>query len=165
MNVLRSLEQERAKFAYEAVAKVKEVSDFMNKKEIQKKYASYVKSAPVLILTNGLSNTLAFYLSKIKEKEIEYTKIGEKLKKLGSGEKAFENKAERIAYAYLFYQISKWLAEKANNGRGLTKGNDPLKFICNEANVQLVMQLTREAINLLNWMKRFADAMLEKEEE
>ncbi len=162
---MRSLEQDRAKFAYEAVAKVKEVSDFMNKKEIQRKYASYVKSAPVLILTNGLPNALAFYLSKMKIRETEYTKVGEELKRLERGEKAFENKAERIAYAYLFYQISDWLAKKANNGRGLTKGRDPLKFICDEANVQLMMQLTREAINLLNWMKRFADAMLEKEEE
>jgi len=161
---MRNLEQERAKFAYEAVAKVKEVSDSGNK-DIQKKYASYVKSAPVIILTNGLASTLAFYLSKIKEKDTEYTKIGEKLKEFENGAKAFENKVERISYAYLFYQISEWLAKKANNGRGLTRGKDPLKFICSEANVHQMMQLEREAINLLNWMRRFADAMLEKEEE
>ncbi len=161
---MRSLEQNRAKFAYEAVAKVKEVSDSGNK-DIQKKYASYVKSAPVLILINGLANALAFYLSKIKEKDTEYTKIGEKLKEFEKGVKVFENKAERIAYAYLLYQISEWLAEKVNNRRGLTKKKDPLKFICDEANVHQMMQLEREAINLLNWIRKFADAMLEKEEE
>ncbi|HIH73374.1 MAG: CRISPR-associated protein, Cmr5 family [Thermococcales archaeon 44_46] len=158
---LRSLEQKRAKFAYEAVTKVKEISNSRDK-NIQKKYASYVKSAPALILTNGLPSTLAFYLSKIKEGETEYTKIKEELEKFEKGEKAFENKAERIAYAYLFYQISEWLAKRSPNR--ITEGMDPLQYMLKESEVQTMIHLTRETIKLLSWMRRFADAMLEKEE-
>ncbi|WP_457550530.1 type III-B CRISPR module-associated protein Cmr5, partial [Archaeoglobus sp.] len=46
----------------------------------------------------------------------------------------------------------------------LTNGKDPLKFVMEDADVTKVMQVTQETIMLLNWMKRFADAMLEKEE-
>lgn len=157
---MKTLEQRRAKFAYDAVLEVKN-----DKSEIQKKYSSYVKSAPVLILSNGLPQTLAFYLSKMKMKDdVEYTLVKSELENYRNGKpNKFENKFERIAYAYLYYHISKWLAEESNNGVGLTSGKDPLKYLISEADVARVMQLTREAIELLNWMKRFADAMLEKE--
>lgn len=154
---MRTLEQERAKFAYDAISEVKNESS-----EVQKKYSSYVKSAPVLILSNGLSATLAFYLSKMKMKD--GTGYEDVRSELGQ-QNRFENKPERIAYAYLFCHISEWLAEKSNGGKGLTNGKDPLKFIIKEADVLKVIQLTRESLALLNWMKRFADAMLEKEED
>jgi len=158
---MRTNEQNRAKFAYDAILEVKS-----DKSDIQKKYSSYVKSAPVLILSNGLPSTLAFYLSKMKLKDsTKYTDIKSEIDKYrASKPNKFENKSERVAYAYLFYHISWWLAEKANNGRGLTNGKDPLKFMLEEADVFKVIQLTRESIALLNWMRRFADAMLEKEE-
>ncbi len=156
MNNLRSLEQDRAKFAYNVVSDVKGKS-----KEIQKKFSSYVKNSPVLILSNGLSQTLAFYLSKMKIKsDVEYKSVKSELEKPDG----FENKSERIAYGYLYYYISKWLAEESNCGRGLTNGKDPLKFVMEDADVTKVMQVTQETIMLLNWMRRFADAMLEKEE-
>jgi len=158
---MRTLEQERAKFAYNAILEVKN-----DKPEVQKKYSSYVKSAPVLILSNGLPTTLAFYLSKMKLKDsTEYTNVKSEINKYKANEpNKFENKSERVAYAYLFYHISKWLAEKSNNGKGLTGGRDPLKFMVKEADILKIIQLTKESIALLNWMKRFADAMLEKEE-
>ena len=154
---LKSLSQKRADFAYKAVLEVKEES-----KEVQKKYSSYVKSAPALILSNGLPASLAFYFSKMKIKsESDYKAVQEELKK----EDKFENKAERIAYAYLYTHISEWLAEKTESGKGLTNGKDPLKYLIEDATVYDVMRLSREALELLNWLKRFADAMLEKEEE
>lgn len=158
---MRTIEQERAKFAYDAISEVKRENS-----DVQKKYSSYVKNASVLILSNGLSATLAFYLSKMKMKDgTKYTDIKSEIDKHKAGQQnEFESKPERVAYAYLFYHISEWLAEKSNNGAGLTNGEDPLTFIVREANVLKVMQLTRESLALLNWMKRFADAMLEKEE-
>jgi len=57
---MKTLEQERAKFAYEKVMSVKG-------KSFEEEYARYVKSAPALILTNGLGNTLAFFRSKKKD--------------------------------------------------------------------------------------------------
>lgn len=62
--MLRSLEQERAKYAWECVNEVKEKSS-----EVKEKYKSYVKRSVSLILTNGLGNTLAFYGSKFKCKK------------------------------------------------------------------------------------------------
>jgi len=160
--IFQTLEQKRARFAYESVSKVKE-----EKSEIQKKYSSYVKSSPVMILSNGLANTLAFYLSKMKLKDdTDYKIVLRELENYKNNQpNKFENKSDRIAYAYLYTHISVWLAKKSNDGKGLTEGYDPLKYIIEKADVFKVMQLTQEATALLNWMKRFADAMLEKEKE
>ncbi|MDV3104837.1 type III-B CRISPR module-associated protein Cmr5 [Thermococcus waiotapuensis] len=142
---LKSLEQERAEFAYGKISEVKGESS-----DVQKKYSSYVRSAPVLILTNGLGQALAFYLSRLENlKDVDYRSISPK---------GFE-KAEKKAYAYLYKHIAEWLAEKRN----LTKGNDPLRYYMKSNGIE-AMILTDEAIALLNWLKRFAEAMLEKEE-
>jgi CRISPR-associated protein Cmr5 len=159
---MKVLEHERAKFAFSAVSEVKEDKS----PEVQKKYSTYVKSAPIMMLSNGLPATLAFYLSKMKMRDnTTYVVVGKEIEKYKAGqENKFENKSERVAYAYLFYHISKWLAEGSNCGRGLTNREDPLQFILKSADILRVLQLTREALFLLSWMKRFADAMLEKEE-
>jgi CRISPR-associated protein Cmr5 len=57
--MLRSLDQDRAKFAWEKIREVK-----TKYKESEDAYNSYVKKSPTLILTNGLGNTLAFFYSK-----------------------------------------------------------------------------------------------------
>lgn len=59
----RSLEQERAKAAWEAIDKAKESSA-----EYQKKYKSLARSAPASIQQNGLGQTLAFWRAKPNEK-------------------------------------------------------------------------------------------------
>lgn len=56
---MRSLEQERAKFAWERIAEVKQLDGGK-----QKDYRSYVRRLPSIILMSGLSNALAFYKSK-----------------------------------------------------------------------------------------------------
>lgn len=58
--MLRSLEQERARYAWDHINEVKALKD----KDAEGKYSSYVKKASTLIQTNGLGNTLAFYRSK-----------------------------------------------------------------------------------------------------
>ena len=68
--MLRSLEQSRAKFAWECVQEIKKLND----EKIEKNYNSYVKRSLALIQTNGLGNTLAFYRSK---KEQAYSKLNE----------------------------------------------------------------------------------------
>lgn len=74
---MRTLEQERAKFAYDKIMLVKN-------EDFEEDYARYVKSAPALILTNGLGNTLAFYKSKKSKAYYElYKHIEEWLKKRG----------------------------------------------------------------------------------
>jgi len=55
--MLRSLEQVRAKMAWDFISEVKG-------KDYQKDYRAYVRRAPALILSNGLGNTLAFWRAK-----------------------------------------------------------------------------------------------------
>ncbi|ALM76267.1 type III-B CRISPR module-associated protein Cmr5 [Thermococcus barophilus] len=148
---LRSLEQERAAYAYECVKKVKGEDE-----KTQGRYASYVKSAPVLILTNGLGQALAFYLAKMGKNldEVDYKSIDPKSIKEG----------EKRAYAYLYKHIAGWLAEDIGCHKSLTNGTDPLKYIMSQNSTSLdVMLLTEEALSLLNWLKRFADAMLKRD--
>lgn len=57
----RSLEQERAKAAWNEVKKAKQGADY------QKKYKSLARSAPANIQQNGLGQTLAFWRAKPKE--------------------------------------------------------------------------------------------------
>jgi len=61
--MLRSLEQERANYAWKCIQEVKN----LNNEETEKKYRSYVRRASTLIQINGLGNTLAFYKSKKDE--------------------------------------------------------------------------------------------------
>lgn len=58
--MLRTLEQDRANYAWNCIRKIKD----LQKEEIEKKYKSFVKKSSALLLTNGLGNTLAFYQSK-----------------------------------------------------------------------------------------------------
>ncbi|NJF24409.1 type III-B CRISPR module-associated protein Cmr5 [Thermococcus sp. Bubb.Bath] len=136
---LRSIEQERAKFAYEKVSDVKREDT-----KTQGRYRSYVKSAPVMILTNGLGQTLAFYLSKLDKNEaVDHSSLDPKN----------EQEGDKRAYAYLYRHLGEWLAMK------VTGGEDPLRFYMNASGTQAIV-LTDEAIALLSWLKRFADAML-----
>ena len=174
---LRSLEQKRADFAYKKVLdvkkpwkiKVKENSKEVVKdihRDIERKYSSYVKKAPVLILTNGLGQTLAFYLSKLDEPlpltdngsiDYPYRTITNKIENREDPEADKYKKAEAAAYAYLYAHISEWLMNNFTNGK------DPLRYYMEATGMEAIV-LTDETIAFLNWLKRFAEAMLEKEE-
>ncbi len=149
----RALEQERAKFAFKKVSEVKKQD-----KKVQEKYSSYIEKTPTMILTNGLGATLAFYLSKLEKPidDVNYRNINPK----------DYSTPDAIAYAYLYKHISTWLAEgSGENGifKGLTKGTDPLKYIMESSTIDVAM-LTDETLAILNWMKKFAKAMLEEGE-
>jgi CRISPR-associated protein Cmr5 len=62
MTTIRSIEQERARFAYDHVKSV-------SKEKYNDKYKSYVKKIPMLIKTNGLGPTFAFIMSKKREEK------------------------------------------------------------------------------------------------
>jgi CRISPR-associated protein Cmr5 len=154
-DLLRSLEQERAKFAFESVSQIKERDD----KELEKKYRSHVRSASTQILTNGLGNVLAFYQSKF-ERKIETLKDIENFVNSDNFNKL---KPEARSYACIYYHLSKWLAGEGNIQIIVTKGNDTLHWIINNASSLEVLQATQETLALLKWMSRFGQAMLEEE--
>ncbi|HDN82932.1 MAG TPA: type III-B CRISPR module-associated protein Cmr5 [Candidatus Altiarchaeales archaeon] len=137
--MLRSLEQKRAKYAWECIQKVR------GNIEQEDKYKSYVRSAPSYIQINGLGNTLAFYKSKF---EADLRKKGEN-----------ELSADKRAYKLLYDHLNGWRKE-------LRGGKDILEWIRDENTSSLmVFQATKEIIALLNWMKRFAEAELRDKEE
>ena len=136
--MLRSLEQERAKYAWECIQKVK------GNIELEDKYKSYVRSASSYIQINGLGNTMAFYKSKF---EADLRKKGE------SG-----LSADKRAYKLLYDHLNGWRKEQRGN-------KDILEWIRDENTSSLrVFQATKEIITLLNWMKRFAEAELRDKE-
>lgn len=72
MTTIRSIEQERALFAYDRVKSV-------SKEKYNDKYKSYVKKIPMLIKTNGLGSTFAYVKEKSKN-EPAYQSIYEQTK-------------------------------------------------------------------------------------
>ncbi len=66
----KTLNQERAKFAMEKIWKVKKL-----KKSEKKKFATYAKRLPALIITNGLLPTLAFLASKDDSRAVYETLV------------------------------------------------------------------------------------------
>ncbi len=136
--MVRSLEQKRAKYAWECIRKVKQ----KNKNDLNEKYRSYVRSAASYIQVNGLGNTLAFYKSKST-----------------SDDKKNKNSTEKEAYKLLYEHINGWFKEHIKSNKSNDK--DLLYWICNEKTSSIeVFRVTKEIIALLNWMKRFAEIEL-----
>jgi len=150
--MLRSLEQERANYAWECIQAIKGDID------LEDKYKSYVRSASTYIQTNGLGNTLAFYKSKF---EADLKKKTEELKKKGVSEKrAYEeafNKlsADKKAYRLLYAHIDGWFKKHYKINKEILEW-----VISKDTSSIKVFQVTIEIISLLNWMKRFAEAEL-----
>ena len=121
--MIKSKEQERAKKAWE-LANAVPIS-------IISKYASLAKSAPVMILTNGLGQTLAFFISKSND---------------------------RNEYNLLYQHINEWLDDSISWTPNDEIGNDLIEKVINE-NSQIYRMVTEETLAFLSWIKRFATAL------
>jgi len=168
---IKDLEKKRSQFAYKCVSEIwneyKELENKAKEKKLDCKkdenkniplceqlkekyklagnYKSYVKKIPMMILNNGLGATFAFIYSK-KEKEKAYKKI--------------------------YLQINNWLKEqdiksgicddecyKKEKNKNC-KDIDLVEWIiC--LNSQEYRVVTNEVLALFNWLKRFADGMIE----
>lgn len=133
-SVLENLEHKRAQEAWSCV-------DYVNTeiedKKLKKEYRSLVMRLPALIITNGLGQTLAYLKAKGKDADPD------------------NNPHERI-----YRDIQGWL-----NKRGIqwqAKGELIERIITLDSiNFRFV---TQETLSFLSWLKRFADAVLPKEE-
>jgi len=139
---IKDLEKDRAKFAYQCVVEVN------GNEKIKKDYKSYVKKIPMMILNNGLGATFAFIYSKKQKSE---------------------------AYELIYKQVDDWLnkdykSTKCNKTNDCYEGKDK---DCKEVdlvrwmtclNSQPYRATTNELLALFNWLKRFADGMIEGEE-
>jgi CRISPR-associated protein Cmr5 len=123
-SALRTLEQERAKHAWDCVQEVKD-------KPFAGDYRTIAVKVPSLIVTNGLGQTLAF------------------LKAKGKGEPGNEHEV-------LYRHLTDWV------GRKVHADGDLLSWLVNTATSQQYRLATMEALALLQWLKRFAEAELPK---
>jgi CRISPR-associated protein Cmr5 len=128
------LEQGRAEFAFNCAKTASEKSD------IADEYKQYAKKLPMMIKTNGLGASLAFYFSKAKNK---------------SGSKT--------AYGYLLEDIGKWLKRPENSHlislSEKAEGGELLREIVGMDSPQY-KSLTVEVLAYLLWLRRFADGII-----
>jgi CRISPR-associated protein Cmr5 len=135
---IRGIEQGRAKFAYECVSKA-------SQKEATycKEYKAYVKKVPMMIKTNGLGATLAFILSKAKEDA---------------------KTKERNPYRLIYDQTAEWLQTDQKKLIELADKKQLIREIItlDSARYRVV---TFEVLALFIWLRRFADGLIEGEDE
>lgn len=103
--------------------------------ERQKELRSHVSALPALIRMNGLGQALAFYRMKDK----------------GS------------SHEQLYLLVSRWLCDEKSAGRIFETPGDVLSGITSGDMFQY-MAAQNEALALLEWVKKFANAYLEKGE-
>lgn len=130
----RTLAQQRAAFALE---KIEQVKGWPN--ESKAKYARLARKLPAMVLHNGLGQALAFHLADAKDDS-------------------------RAPAGALVLHLTEWLAK-----RSLYAGLDPAqldslisKLVAGDSRAYLRAQ--QETLALFDWMKKFADAFLPKED-
>jgi CRISPR-associated protein Cmr5 len=128
----RTLAQERAQQAWACVQEV------TNKpQEFKKKYGSLARKVPMLVLTNGLGQTLAF------------------LKAKGKNDPADE-------HTVLFRHLSSWVLSQVASSTTANNG-DLLQWVLQNDSAAY-RRATIESLAFLTWLKRFAEAELPTEE-
>lgn len=126
----QTLEQERAKKAWEDIQNVARRSE----DDFKKKYGSLARRVPMLVLTNGLGQTLAYLRSKGKDDQSNEHNV-------------------------LFRHLADWtMSQVAPN----EKDRDLLAWVLNNDSAAY-RRATAEALAYLTWLKRFAEAELPTE--
>lgn len=133
-------EQERARAAWAAIASDAAPKGIKFDKDAAPKYRSYVSSAPTLILTNGLGQALAFWKSNLENKERE--------------------KAESRAYRALLGHLSGFISTRIPDTR-----NDLVDAVISRFDSVTYRRATNEVLAYLSWLKRFAEAEIQKDNE
>ncbi len=134
----KSVVDERAKTAYDFVKKV-----YSRENSKKKEFRSYVNKMPAMILRNGLGNAVAFACEK--------------------------------GWTDLLRAIQKWLTNEncplfdekfpKNAIENCTLENNALVQRVFNSNAEEYRALTDEILSYLNWLRRFAVALLKDEEE
>ena len=127
-----------------AFKKIEEIKD----KGFAGEYKSYARSLPSMIINNGLGNALAFELSKSKDKSNNLTAHGYLLRHI-----------REFANGYLDFK-----------GGGSSSDQDVLysekEFVRRimGLDMQSYMFWTEQILLFLDWLRKFADGMIEKNE-
>jgi CRISPR-associated protein Cmr5 len=127
--LIDKLEKGRAEFAYKCVLEAKEKLGADSKK-----YKSYAKKIPSMILSNGLGQTLAFIKSK-REK----------------------------AYEFLYSQLTGYMKSENTVRIPMPKEEEDLTRWVISCNSSKYRYISQEILAFLGWLKRFAEGMIEEE--
>lgn len=141
-STIKGLEEGRAIYAYGFALDGKKIiqkAQIGNQWFEDDKYKSYVKKIPMLIKTNGLGSTLAFIKSKRK--------------------KTGENSDPKNAYDLIYQQIKQWLVDEKKL-LNIGKDDDLVEKIIS-LDSPMYRAITNEVLSLFNWLKRFADGLIE----
>lgn len=120
---MHNLDQKRAAYAWDVVQKC------------SKDYENLAKSAPALIMNNGLMQTLAFFQAKGKNHHMELNRhicqwLGRKLRDLG----AFPRDESQVGFESVMTAL-------------------------HQAEPMVYRQATEEVLALLRWIRQFAPAV------
>ena len=134
---LRSMDQERAEFALKKIQAILEGTDPIHKAEVRR----YLNNLPALIRMNGLGQALAFLLTKKKKKPED----------------------KDTAHDAIYRMVGTWLCDASSKGRIFSEDADVLTSIT-QSDMAHYMAAQNEALALLQWLKKFAVALLPKED-
>lgn len=134
-SLINTLEKGRAKFAYDCVKEA--IEKFNEDKKKQKEYKSYTRKIPQMILSNGLGQGLAFVKAKSEKGN---------------------------AYDLIYKQLTEYM--KSEHPARIDMPPDQTELVewgisCNSSEYRYI---TQELLAFLNWLKRFAEGMIEEEE-
>jgi len=132
-NTIRKLENGRAEFAYNFAVKIDS--------GLKEKFASHVKSFPMLIKTNGLGASLAFLFSKKGKEKGVYDKVGESISE-------WLKKDDK----YKYYQLSTFTDLQSLVNQVISLNSSDYRA------------LTVEVLAYFNWLRRFAEGLNPKKE-
>ncbi len=139
VSLQQTKEQQRAKCAWDDIG---EVNKNNMGDEIKRKYRSIVLKSPILILTNGLGQTAAFFASKSQPKE------------------AKSPSSDNIAHSLLLKHLWNWLEKVKICKATQTQENQKLVFWITQATTDQYRLATTETLRYLQWLRRFAEAVL-----
>lgn len=148
VSLQQTKEQERAKWAWQ---EINEVNKYPHEKvdDIKKKYRAIVLKSPILILTNGLGQTAAFFASKSQPKEGK------------------QPSSDNIAHRLLLNHLWSWLerVKICSALEGQIQESHRLPFWITHATTGQYRLATTEVLSCLQWLRRFAEAVLPEPEE
>jgi CRISPR-associated protein Cmr5 len=101
-----------------------------------KEYKSYIKKVPMMIKTNGLGATLAFAMSKSKDGN---------------------------TWELVYSQILEWL-QRPDNQYLINNQTGELSELIIKLESGQYRAVTNEVLALFNWLRRFAEGLIEGEE-
>lgn len=151
--IITKLEKGRAEFAYKCAEKGKQISkkfQINNEWYEDDKYASYVKKLPSMILSNGLGQTLAYIVAKRKKEK--------------NGRKPGSEENPKNAYDLIYNQLTEYLKSDIPARIKMPAEQDLLEWVIS-CESEKYRYITQEILAFLNWLRRFAEGMIEGEGE